>query len=82
MNNQIIPQGPREFIAASSTVLTNVLRFRANTSTPFTDLVYKFPKSPANADASSSGTLGVGESLEYVKTVTLTSGGGEVVYLT
>lgn len=81
MNNQIIPQGPREFIVASATQLTNVLRYTANASTPFTDLVYKFPKTPANTDAAAAGTLAIGQSLEWVASVTLTTGNGEVVYI-
>lgn len=80
MNNNDIPQGPREFINGSTTILNNVLKLTANTACAFTALVYEFPHSPASAAKATTGTLGVGQSLYYVKSISITTGTCEVVY--
>jgi len=80
MNNQILVQGRRELIVASSAVIVGALCIRALTAVPFTGLAYQFPSTPANADAATAGTLPAGMQLEYVDEVTLTSGTVEVIY--
>jgi hypothetical protein len=80
MNNQIIVQGARELVVGNPQVITDALAIRALTAVPFTALVYKFPKTPASADAVAAGTIPAGTQLEYVKSISLTSGTAEVVY--
>lgn len=80
MNNQIILQGRRELIDASSSVVTGALAIRALSNTAFTALVYKFQSAPANADTVAAATLPAGQQLEYVNSVNLTSGLVEVIY--
>ena len=80
MNNQIIPQGSRELVDASTSIIADALIIRALEDVAFTALVYKFPKTPANADAITAGTIPAGTQLEYVKSVSLTTGLAEVVY--
>lgn len=80
MNNQIIVQGARELIVASSAIVENALVIRALTAVPFTALVYKHAKGPANSDAANAGTIPAGMNLEYVKSISLTSGTAEIIY--
>lgn len=80
MNSEIIAQGCRELITCNTTVIVNALRIRAITATAFTALVFKYAPGVANAAAATAGTLPVGESLEYVKSISLTSGLAEVIY--
>ena len=81
MNNQIIPQGARQVITGSSSVITaKLLCFRALTDCAITNLVFIHPAAP-HAQVDTAFTLPQGMELNYVESLTLTSGTAECVEL-
>lgn len=81
MNNQIIPQGPREILTGPATLTKNALVVRALSDCTMDNITYIYPAAPANPAAVDSLILLGGASLEYVKTATISAGNAEVVYL-
>jgi hypothetical protein len=80
-NKNIVPLGCAETIDGSSTVIKNILLIRAFTDCALASVVRVNPPNPASGAAVDSFTLPAGHWLEYVASLTLTSGTCDVIYL-
>lgn len=80
MNSDIIPQGPRELVTGPANI-ANALEINAVTDIAITALLFQFPKTPANAAKVTAGTIKAQSKLNYVKSVTISTGTAEVVFL-
>lgn len=79
MNHQVIPLGVTETITNGTITDQEVLLLSAETELTVTDLVYQYPKTPANAGAVDAFTMAAGRHLFYVKSITFT-GTATVIY--